>query len=250
MTVDQDMDHPVYFYYKLVNFYQNHRSYVMDYDIHQLQGDIDDTDQCTVDSARKRDGKTIYPCGLIANSFFNDIFVLQHNGVNLTEGNWDGSDISWRSDRETKFKNVTEITEIINGGDFTRTGTRGNLLPLPTDQDFQVWFRVAGLPRFNKLYRKIGNQDLKSGDQLTVFVFNNFDVKGFDGEKHILLSTVSGIGGRNFFLGACYLITGVICMIYAIGMLLKRIYCPRKLGEMKYYKWTGLGAVTRTEKRD
>jgi len=71
LKIEEDMDAPVYFYYKLVNFYQNHRSYVMDYDIQQLRGDVDDTSSCTFDDTKTRDGKTVYPCGLIANSFFN-----------------------------------------------------------------------------------------------------------------------------------------------------------------------------------
>jgi len=249
-TVDikEDMDSPVYFYYKLVNFYQNHRSYVMDFDIDQLQGEVEDIDSCTMDAARKNEGKSIYPCGLIANSFFNDIFsaTLTSGGTTmaLSGSDWDGSDISWESDRETKFKNFSGTLP----DSVTRIGSEGNELPLPTDQDFQVWFRVAGLPRFNKLYRKIGTTSLKAGDVLTVTVQNNFDVSEFDGEKHVFLSTVSGMGGRNVFLGACYLTTGLICLLYALAMGLKRYFCPRTLGQMKYYEWTGLGLGPKSQR--
>jgi hypothetical protein len=68
MTIEEKMEGPVYFYYKIVNQYQNHRSYVMDYTITQLQGEAEKTSKCTVDDAKERDGKIIYPCGLIANS--------------------------------------------------------------------------------------------------------------------------------------------------------------------------------------
>jgi len=82
----------------------------------------------------------------------------------------------------------------------TRIGREGNLLPFPTDQDFQVWFRIAGFPRFNKLYRVvvavfawqanaqrclgqmnggclqvINDRDLKAGDILRVQVQNKYN---------------------------------------------------------------------------
>ncbi|KAH9966507.1 ligand-effect modulator 3 family [Russula dissimulans] len=47
----------VLLYYKLTNFYQNHRRYVQSYDPKQLVDQI------------------IYPCGLIANSIFNDTYT-------------------------------------------------------------------------------------------------------------------------------------------------------------------------------
>jgi len=245
LKIEEDMDAPVYFYYKLVNFYQNHRSYVMDYDIQQLRGDVDDTSSCTFDDTKTRDGKTVYPCGLIANSFFNDIFnatVVRGSGdvVDLKGNDWDGSDISWESDRNQKFKNASDP---IDPSEISRIGTQGNTLPLPTDQDFQVWFRVAGLPRFNKLYRKIGETSLKKGDTLKIGIMNNFKVGGFGGEKHIYISTTTWLGGSNYFLGSCYIIVGIMCALYATVMLLKRCLDPRPLGQMKYYAWTGLGAT-------
>jgi len=240
LKVEEDMKGPIFFYYKLVNFYQNHRSYVMDYDIQQLQGDVDDTSSCSVEETKTKDGKSTYPCGLIANSFFNDVFTVYQNG-RLLEGNeWDGSDISWESDRNTKFKGPDGGVAVLE--EVNRNGTNGNRLPLPDDQNFQVWFRVAGLPRFNKLYRKIG-MDLKKGDELTITIQNNFDVRKFNGEKHVFLSQVSWLGGSNFFLGSCYIIVGSLCAIYAVLMLSWRAHHARPLGKMEYYEWTGLGRV-------
>eukprot|EP00467_Chlorarachnion_reptans_P010111 CAMPEP_0114499620 /NCGR_PEP_ID=MMETSP0109-20121206/7518_1 /TAXON_ID=29199 /ORGANISM="Chlorarachnion reptans, Strain CCCM449" /LENGTH=230 /DNA_ID=CAMNT_0001677207 /DNA_START=16 /DNA_END=708 /DNA_ORIENTATION=- len=140
IDIHQDMEAPIYFYYKLVNFYQNHRSYVQDFDITQLQGEADDTSSCTISEAENRNGKPVYPCGIIANSFFNDVFSVTRNQSNgdqtIFEGNdWDGSDISWKSDRERKFKNVSDASDL---NDVSRIGTNGNTLPFPTNQDFQV----------------------------------------------------------------------------------------------------------------
>lgn len=73
--IPADMSHTVLLYYKMTNFYQNHRRYVKSFDSDQLKGkavsikDLRDSDckPLDVDS----NGKAIYPCGLIANSLFN-----------------------------------------------------------------------------------------------------------------------------------------------------------------------------------
>lgn len=239
ITIEKEMKAPVYFYYKLVNFYQNHRSYVQDYSKPQLQGKATDTTGCSVKEVAKRDGKPVFPCGLIANSFFNDVFSLKRvGGTTFTGDDWDGSDLTWSSDKE-KFKNKTFIPDTV-----VRTSTRGNTLPLPTTQDFEVWFRVAGLPRFNKLYRKIGTTTLQKGEKYEITIDNQFEVGKFGGEKWVLLSTTSWIGGANHFLGYLYIITGTMCAIYSMGMLIKQARCPRRKGEMRYYGWTGYPTQT------
>lgn len=69
-----DLPKSVLFYYKLTNFYQNHRRYVKSLNTDQLKGtavsvsELEDSDCKPLD---QRDGKPIYPCGLIANSLFN-----------------------------------------------------------------------------------------------------------------------------------------------------------------------------------
>ena len=72
--VPADLDPSILLYYKLTNFYQNHRRYVNSLDADQLKGK-----HRTVDNLKKGDckpvavegDKVIYPCGLIANSMFN-----------------------------------------------------------------------------------------------------------------------------------------------------------------------------------
>lgn len=73
--VPYDLEPSVLLYYKLTNFNQNHRQYVISYDSDQFQGK--DVDPHTLNKgdchplAVNADGKVIYPCGLIANSLFN-----------------------------------------------------------------------------------------------------------------------------------------------------------------------------------
>lgn len=73
--VPYDLDHTVLLYYKLTNFFQNHRRYVKSIDLNQLKGSY--VSVSTLNSGDCKpitstsDGKAVYPCGLIANSLFN-----------------------------------------------------------------------------------------------------------------------------------------------------------------------------------
>lgn len=73
--VPYELDHTVLLYYKMTNFYQNHRRYVKSVDPNQLKGDhVSAHDIQTGDCkplTTDENGKIYYPCGLIANSVFN-----------------------------------------------------------------------------------------------------------------------------------------------------------------------------------
>ena len=96
ITIDSDIPAPIYVYYQLDNFYQNHRRYVKSRSNAQLMGnneavgDLEDCDPIKTNKELGRDkalsGKTFasmgtednaaYPCGLVAKSYFNDTFEL------------------------------------------------------------------------------------------------------------------------------------------------------------------------------
>jgi hypothetical protein len=64
-------------YYKLTNYYQNHRRYVNSFDSDQLLGkkrEASGIDGGNCKPITSEGGKPYYPCGLIANSFFNDTY--------------------------------------------------------------------------------------------------------------------------------------------------------------------------------
>lgn len=77
----------VFLYYKLTNFYQNHRRYVKSQNSDQLKGKyvsphtLDNSDCSPLGSIN---GTAIYPCGLIANSLFNGIFPPTSKIILLT----------------------------------------------------------------------------------------------------------------------------------------------------------------------
>jgi hypothetical protein len=72
------MKAPVYVYYELTNFYQNHRRYVRSKSDGQLEGRVftSAADTALSDCAPliSNGSHVLHPCGLIANSFFNGPF--------------------------------------------------------------------------------------------------------------------------------------------------------------------------------
>ena len=70
----------MFLYYKLTNFYQNHRRYVKSRDDKQLSGKLPPSEVPDESCApfRELGGLPIAPCGAVANSLFNDTITLQY----------------------------------------------------------------------------------------------------------------------------------------------------------------------------
>lgn len=108
--VPKDMKPPVLLYYELTNFHQNYRKYTTSRDDYQLTGQVggqSSVDATNCDPINKLGDTTINPCGLIANTLFNDKFTLLDTvGAVDEEGNKlvmreDG--IAWESDLKYRF---------------------------------------------------------------------------------------------------------------------------------------------------
>ena len=222
IKIDKKIEKKVMVYYQLNNFYQNHRRYVKSKSDDQLKGkdvslkSIKDSGDCDpvitnkemgVGGQRSAKGVSILkdeelaiPCGLIAKSYFKDLFELFDDGGQKIE--IDEKDIAWKADKELKYKNNDLDKQWID----------------MTNEHFIVWMRPSGLPNFRKLWGRI-NRDLEPGTY-RVKIYNNFDVASFGGEKHFVLSNVNAFGGKNTFLAVSYIVVGVICIILAIVFLI------------------------------
>jgi hypothetical protein len=214
------MEKPVYLYYKLDNFYQNHRTYVKSVNYDQLGGDdlpVSDLDDCSPIKTNAELGfekshgnigfnqginlvseAAANPCGLIARSFFNDTYALSIDDP-LTAIGVDETDIAWDSDEDHKFGKPD------NSGDIQWID--------PTNEHFIVWMRTAGMPNFRKLWGRI-HIDLQP-DTYRLVVANNYDVSAFDGKKTFVMSTTNAFGGKNYFLAICYIVVGSLCFVFA-----------------------------------
>jgi hypothetical protein len=92
--------------------------------------------------------------------------------------------------------------------------------------------RTAGLPTFRKLYRII-DTTIPVGTH-TVVVNSTYDVSTFGGNKCVVLSTTSWLGGKNQFLGIAYIVVGAVSLVIAIVFLIKNAISPRTLGDADY----------------
>ena len=177
--IPDDIGPPVLFYYRLTNFYQNHRRYVQSLDSNQLLGQFEDSKTvnngfCTPLSLAPN-GSPYYPCGLIANSLFNDSFSSPtllntiNSSASSQEYKMTNKGIAWSSDAKLYGKtayNNSYISVPPNWVD--RWGPQGytdaNPPPdLSQYEEFQVWMRTAGLPAFSKLAQRNDNTTMTAG---------------------------------------------------------------------------------------
>lgn len=230
----------VYLYYKLTNFYQNHRKYVESLDLSQLKGQAVDADSLdsNCEPLRESDGKAIYPCGLIANSMFNDTFATSFKGNDDTNNyQFTNKGLAWGVDAK-RFKATTyNASQIVPPPNWAKKFPDGytddNIPDIGSWDEFQVWMRTAALPKFYKLALKNETGELPNGTY-TMEIGLNYPVSMFGGSKSIVLTTSSVIGGRNMSLGVLYCIVAGISALFAIVFLIKVIIQPRTMGDHSY----------------
>ncbi|TKY68553.1 ALA-interacting subunit [Spatholobus suberectus] len=232
LLVEKRMKSPIYVYYQLDDFYQNHRRYVKSRNDNQLRdsGEANSVSGCEPEDYVN--GTAILPCGLIAWSLFNDTYSFSRNNNNLTVNK---KGISWKSDREHKFGSDVFPKNFQNGS-IIGGGRLNESISLSEQEDLIVWMRTAALPTFRKLYGKI-EVDLEKGDVIHVNLKNNYNTYSFNGKKKLVLSTTSWLGGKNDFLGIAYLTVGGLSFFLAMVFTVVYLFKPRQLGDPSYLSW-------------
>lgn len=265
--IPDDLKPPVLLYYQLTNFYQNHRRYVKSFDQGQLAGDnqtgaqINSSDCDPLKGEVTADGtwKPYYPCGLIANSRFNDTIqmpvllnVIGGSSANNVTYNMTSDGTAWASDRDLyKFPPKYLLGEAVPPPNWRVVfPTYNESYPFPdlhTDDAFQVWMRTAGLPTFSKLALRNDNETMAHGRYqmdiydckprlgeipMTGFTANatflpDFPVTIYDGTKSILISTRTVMGGKNPFLGIAYVVVGGLCIVLGALFTVTQLIKPR-----------------------
>lgn len=201
----------VFFYYKLTNFYQNHRRYVKSLNSDQLKGKYvspSSLDNSDCDPLGSINGTAIYPCGLIANSLFNGwSLFLSSELIRLSpridtfytpmlmnaQDNPDpqpyafsNKGIAWSGEakkyvrtpiRDGGYSSVSEIVPPPNWKlRFPDNYTEDNIPDLSTDEHFQNWMRTAGLPTFTKLYGRNDDDTMRPGIYRVVIGLSGYSI--------------------------------------------------------------------------
>lgn len=243
----------------MTNYYQNNRLYAKSVSYPQLAGAAvpvaDLASAC--DPLVHNDQKVpYYPCGLIANSFFSDIFsdfqqVKDASGAELSTPAAipiSSTGIAWPADKaafgDSKYK-VEDVVYPTSWEKFPEElkqefnmGTDGKYTALPNLKDnerFINWMKIAGLPTFRKLYGRI-DQNLAPGTY-KMSINSNYDVQSFKGTKSVVLSTTTWAGGKNSALGWSFVIIGGALLFLGIFFLAMFMLSPRKVGDVTYLSW-------------
>ena len=153
---------PVFVYYQLHNFYQNHRLYSRSKKLSQLYGKLYTVSQqdgecspisinndlwdgaitTSITGAPLDPNGPVNPCGLVALTVFNDTFTLDGPGGNVPISS---NDIAWKGDIE-KIK-ITDPTVMWRN---------------TTDERFMNWMSISSRNDFRKLWGRI-DSDLPAG---------------------------------------------------------------------------------------
>lgn len=240
---------PLYLFYRLKNFHQNHRRYVKSFSEDQLQGKaasvsvIKDTVglNCQPLSVNS-EGKRYYPCGLIANSLFNDTFTLTLSGVNGTSSDYvmTNEGIAWATNKNRFKKTKYDYNDIVPPPNWYKKFPDGynstNVPDISTWSEFQNWMFTSALADFYKLALRNDDDHMNAGTY-EISIGLHFPVLPYDGKKYIFISQRSALGGKNYFLGFAWIASGGVCILLAVLLLVVNLIKPRRAGDVNLLSW-------------
>lgn len=230
-TLNTDWHGPVFVFYEIENFHMNYKSFVESKD-HFIVGSSFSKYNCEGALTRQqalqirhsdevfarmtKGHSEIRPCGVASFSFLLDRFEL-YQSVNCSECAGkeqklllDEKDLALDGDREHFRKKIVSGDDgnltVENTPSFLWAATEAEREALL--EHFMVWYRGASSSRFRNLWARI-DDNLPAGTYSWVFqnqseVWSKWGVK-----KKVILTTMSGIGSNNQFLGAAFIFAGV-----------------------------------------
>jgi hypothetical protein len=278
-----DMKPPILVHYQVNNFYQNYRTYQVSYDMAQLLGslsqDMVSAGLCApLNTVKDENGVDIKinPCGLIANTLFNDVFTLESivdkNGVPIEGAVMNETGIAWKSDLKWKYRqpegfNYEECPSLeecsCEGSEWSCTepyqSSNGTYYRYfyPEDDTTQYLYEtypmvvspIEGVLNEHFVvwmrtaalpnFRKLyGYIDvvIPAGSTLTFNVQANWAVQQSQSAKALVVSDNYMFGGKNHWLGTMFIAVGGIAAVLGLFFLVIQLFFPRKLGDRKYLK--------------
>eukprot|EP00770_Monocercomonoides_exilis_P003218 MONOS_3197.1-p1 / transcript=MONOS_3197.1 / gene=MONOS_3197 / organism=Monocercomonoides_exilis_PA203 / gene_product=LEM3 / transcript_product=LEM3 / location=Mono_scaffold00073:63932-65222(+) / protein_length=260 / sequence_SO=supercontig / SO=protein_coding / is_pseudo=false len=224
--VEKDVAGPVYVLYQLDHFYQNHRRFVTSRDYDQLRGkklndrELNKCDPRSGENQQIKDSERI-PCGIAANTMFNDIFSVEYLGDATKSIK---NNISSNAQEEIRQQIEIKKDGIVWPSDKKLYKSQAGSQKDVTSDAFIGWMKPAALPSFRKMYGII-TDGLKKGDY-QVNIVNNYNLTL--NEKSVVFTKHSWFGGKNDLLGIMYVVFGGLCGILALIVAVKSLFCPKK----------------------
>ncbi|RUS34577.1 hypothetical protein BC938DRAFT_479624 [Jimgerdemannia flammicorona] len=241
-SIPVPLNTPIFLYYRLTNFYQNHRKYVKSYDQAQLAGKGSTYDDIALDCAKAAGVEATktpyYPCGLIAASMFNDtignLVLLNPSGTsagNITY-NFSSVGIAWPDDKTRYKPPAYKPDEALPPATWALRYPNGTYTveypppDLSLDEHFQVWMRTSWYPTFRKLWGKNTQTPMEAGSY-RIEIDMNYPITVYGGTKSIVISGTSFLGTRSSFMGLAWITMGCICAGLGVIFLAGNCFKPR-----------------------
>ena len=220
-TLDKGIKSPIFVYYKLENFYINHRNLVESKSWKELRGEEGFTKEKCKNSYLMsemfpsdspyytnqwnytfQENDIASPCGLWARSFFNDTYILNYsNGtsININEYNISNDYLKDKFFKRRKDYNIIQWIDVEN-------------------EHFINWMNIETSNNFKKIWGRI-DFDLEPGNY-TLIVKNNYDIKKYDAEKYFCISNANSFGINNLF-GYFFIAIGIYLFIVILILWVK-----------------------------
>lgn len=229
----RDVDGPVFLYYELDRFYNNHRRFVRSRNYEQLRGEnltLEEISNCNpvleiqdllyFNSSELLDSYIANPCGLAARSYFNDTFELYDTSgkrIPILEHR-----IAWPSDIKQYHRIQTvwqhyQWTDVENGNIYS--------------EHFINWMKTDILPDFIKLWGRI---EVDLDGEYILKIWNNYDVSRYDTGKYVVFSNTNTLGGSQMFLAISFMAFGVTCLISMCAFWIKAKITTERLYMLNY----------------
>lgn len=245
ITIEEKISKPVYVYYHLTEFWQNHFLYVRSLSGEQLYGDdLTSVGDCKGTKfggkldTHEISGKIIVPCGLQGWSHFNDeIIVDVKDSIGATKCinclTYENIALKIDHDRFELFnatipENSNEFTHTVNSVVWNDEHIRGNTtIPNLQDESLMVWMRYAPTSNFKKIHSII-QYDLEKGDVVELSITSKFNTEVYSGKKSLIFTETGSFGGKHNFLSIMFILAGVLPFCIVCITLLVHFYVAKK----------------------
>lgn len=228
-NVEKDLKGNLELRYELTKYYQNQRRFGYSRSDDQLAGkyvDYGDMDKCkpyrSEDDSKNPENWTL-PCGLFALTVFNDTFLIENTPLaDFTE-----KGIAFKSEVDDLFKPLN--SKYSTGQKWLEDDKLFNGLG-QTNEHFIVWMRQSALPHIKKTYAKCSKCEVKAG-KYNLKIWSRYPTEKFGGEKYFTLAKINTLGSHNTYLGIVFLVSGGVCGLYGIILIIAELVIPRSNGQ-------------------